>query len=55
MDTTQKKREKKDRFWEKIKFNQNKDPKKKAPSKKNKKQKPKVKMVIPSRKKAEKK
>lgn len=55
MDTTQKRREKKEKFWKKTKVNKDKDQKKTTPAKKSKKAKPKVKLVIPSRGKAGKK
>ena len=55
MDTTQKRREKKDKFWKKPKVKKNKDQKKTTPAKQSKKDKPKVKLVIPSRGKAGKK
>lgn len=55
MESPQKSKEKKERFWEKPKSDKNKDRKKKAPSKKSKKSKSKVKMIIPSRGKSGKK
>lgn len=55
MDTTQKRREKKAKFWKKPKVNKNKEKEKAPRAKKKNKEKPKVKLVIPSRGKAGKK
>lgn len=53
METTRKRREKKEKYWEKTKSNKNKDQKKTTPAKKSKNTKPKVKLIIPSRGKKE--
>ena len=55
MDTTQKRREKKEKFWKKPKVEKDKSQKKTTPAKKTKKVKSKVKRIIPSRSKAGKK
>jgi len=52
MEITQKRREKKEKFWKKTKSNKNKDKKKTTPAKKSKNKKPRVKLTIPSRGKA---
>lgn len=49
MDTTRKRREKKEKFWKKANSNEKHDQKKVALSRKGKKEMPKVKLVIPSR------
>jgi len=52
MEITQKRREKKDKYWKKTKSIKKKDQKRTTPAKKSKNKKPKVKLTIPSRGKA---